>query len=49
MCGVLVWGLPTLRSTADVIRLQVEEPPAVRPRPTLVYSAACADVPEGGS
>ncbi|NUB28522.1 hypothetical protein [Azospirillum brasilense] len=50
ICGVRVWGLPALRMSGGVIRMRVEEPPAQRPRPKLVYSAACAltDEPRDG-
>ncbi|CAO3426610.1 hypothetical protein [Azospirillum argentinense] len=36
ICGVRVWGLPALRMSGSVIRMQVKEPPTQRPRPTLV-------------
>ncbi|WP_353861258.1 hypothetical protein [Azospirillum formosense] len=50
ICGVRVWGLSALRMSGGVIRMRVEEPPTQRPRPKLVYSAACAvtDEPRGG-
>ncbi|KAA1057183.1 hypothetical protein [Azospirillum argentinense] len=38
ICGVRVWGLPALRMSGGVIRMQVKEPPAQRPRLELVYS-----------
>lgn len=38
ICGVRVWGLPALRMSGGVIRMQVEKPPAQRPRLELVYS-----------
>ncbi|MFP5513219.1 MAG: hypothetical protein ACLGJC_09085 [Alphaproteobacteria bacterium] len=35
--GVTVWGMPWLSARGGVIALQVEPPPAQRPRPRLVY------------